>query len=563
MLLVMEQSNNEDKLRDLTARYMDLKQQRQQFEPRWTEAQEFVDSAILSWDNLGQVPKQPHRYSSLPCNYLNILVNGLVGYSISPNIVWFKLSLQDQTMLDLYKVKDWLEDCERVMLAKFNNSNLYSQASKFVSDAAVIGHSLMLIDEDIKGGRLRFTKMPANEMYIDTNEYGEVDTVFRRYNMTIRNCIKFFGIDKVDQKIKELYEDVKNWNTPVEIIQAVLPREDFNPEHKDAKNKPYAVYYIDNTNHKIIDESGYDDNPYAVFTWNRYPGFSYGSSPAMDAICDIRGLNIAKKTSWTIAQTAAEPPMKISEDIREVNIVPRGHTYVTGPDQIIEPIRTGDNYPITLEVLENMKQDIKDWFNVDFFLMLQQKTAQMTATEVMELQGEKAATLSNLIVNLNEALLKIIQRSFDILMKSGELPPVPDSLAGRAAAMKVDFVGPLSQAQKKYHTMGGTLQAINVIGPVMQMYPNAADFIDGDMLMKTAMEGQGMPANIIREDKDVNKIREERAKAQQEQAAQQQQMAMAQTLMQNANKMGQAPEEGSIMAELGSQMAGALGGARR
>ena len=550
--------NKEETLRDLTSRYEALRQERVQFEPRWTEAQEFVDSAILSWNNLGAVPKQPNRYSSLPCNYLNVLVNGLVGYSISPNIVWFKLSLADQRQLDEYGVKDWLEECERVMLAKFNSSNLYTQAAKFINDAAVIGHAVLLIDEDLKQHRLRFTKMPANEIYLDINEYGEVDTIFRRYNMTIRNAVVFFGEDKVSQKVREDYKDVKKWNNKIEIIQAVMPRTEYNPDFLDNLNKPYAVFWIDNSNHEIIDESGYDDNPYAVFEWDRFPGFAYGASPAMNAICDIKGLNIAKKTSWTIAQTSAEPPMKISEDIREVNITPRGHTYITSADQIIEPIRTGENYPITLQVLEDMKQDIKDWFNVDFFLMLQQKTSQMTATEVMELQGEKAATLSNLIVNLNEALLKIIQRSFDILMKAGDLPPVPVALQGTAASMKVDFIGPLAQAQKKYHTMGGTLQAIQTAGPILQMFPNAGDFIDGDELMKSALEGQGMPQNVIREDKDVDKIRQERALAQQEAEAQQQQLAMAQSLMQNANKMNTPVQQGSLMDELNNQLVGGL-----
>lgn len=553
----MEKSK-EELLKDLLSRYDQLRQTRQKFQGRWSEAQEFVDSAILDWEVLGNVPAQPKRYSSLPCNYLNVLVNGLVGYSISPNIVWFKLSLTDQELVNLYGVKDWLEECEEIMLAKFNNSNLYSQAPKLIGDAAVIGHGLLLIEEDLKSQRLRYTKLPANEIYMDINEYGEVDTVFRRYSMTVRNAIHFFGEDKVSEKTRADYQDVKKWNNTVEYIQAVMPREDFNPEYKDAKNKPWAVYYLDKDNNRIIDESGYDEFPYAVFIWDKYPGYAYGTSPAQNAICDIKGLNIAKRTSWSIAQTSAEPPMKVSEDIREVNLTPRGFTYLTSADQVIEPIRTGENYPITLQVLEDMKQDIKDWFNVDFFLMLQQKTSQMTATEVMELQGEKAATLSNLIVNLNEALLKIIQRSFDLMMKAGELPPVPLSLMDKQTAMKVDFIGPLAQAQKKYHTIGGTAQALGVMGPIMQMYPNAADYIDGDQLMKSALEGQGMPQNIIREDDDVQKIREQRAQQQAEQQAQQQQMEMAQTLMQNANKMSEAVQPGSVMDQMNKQRVGGI-----
>jgi hypothetical protein len=68
------------------------------------------------------------------------------------------------------------------------------------------------------------------------------------------------------------------------------------------------------------------------------------------------------------------------------------------------------------------------------------------------------------------------------------------------------------------------------------------------------------PQNIIREDDDVKKIRENRIKAQQEAAAQQQQLAMAQTLMQNANKMGEAPQKGSMMEQLNEQLAGGMNG---
>jgi hypothetical protein len=94
----------------------------------------------------------------------------------------------------------------------------------------------------------------------------------------------------------------------------------------------------------------------------------------------------------------------------------------------------------------------------------------------------------------------------------------------------------------------------------MQMFPNAGDFIDGDQLMKSTMEGMKMPQNVIREDDDVKKIREERIKAQQEAAAQQQQMAMAQTLMQNANKMGQAAQDGSMMDQNNKQLTGGMNG---
>lgn len=551
--------DQEQLYKELYSRFLQLQTERQKFQDRWTEAQEYCDRVVLSWDELRAIPEKPKRYSSLPCNYLNILVNGLIGYSISPNIVWFKLAASSSKLQEAYGVKKWLSAVEDIMLAKFNASNLYQAAAKMVWDAAVIGHGILQINEDVSSGRLRFTKIPANEAYLDINEFNEVDTVFRRYYLTIKNAVNFFGEDKLDEDYREAYKEIEHWNDTVEIIQAVMPRKDFNPEFKNAKNKPIAVYWLDPRHNKIIDESGYDTFPFAIFEWDMLPDFAYSTSPAQNAMPDIKGLNIAKKTSWQIAQTSAEPPMKVSEDIRQVNITPRGFTYVSSADQTIEPIRTGENYPITLEVLADMKQDIKDWFNVDFFLMLQSKQGKMTATEVMELQGEKAATLATLIVNLNDALFKIIEQSFSVLLKAGAFPQMPLALQ-RNGSLKIDFMGPLAQAQKKYHTMGGIVQATQVASGIMQMFPNSGDFIDGDELMRSALEGQGMPANVIREEDDVKKIRTQRLEMQQAQQQQQQQVAMAQSLMQNANKLNEPVQENSLMAGIGEQMAGALNG---
>lgn len=551
--------DQEQLYKELYSRFLQLQTERQKFQDRWTEAQEYCDRVVLSWDELRAIPEKPKRYSSLPCNYLNILVNGLVGYSISPNIVWFKLAASSSKLQEAYGVKKWLSAVEDIMLAKFNASNLYQAAAKMVWDAAVIGHGILQINEDVSSGRLRFTKIPANEAYLDINEFNEVDTVFRRYYLTIKNAVNFFGEDKLDEDYREAYKEIEHWNDTVEIIQAVMPRKDFNPEFKNAKNKPIAVYWLDPRHNKIIDESGYDTFPFAIFEWDMLPDFAYSTSPAQNAMPDIKGLNIAKKTSWQIAQTSAEPPMKVSEDIRQVNITPRGFTYISSADQTVEPIRTGENYPITLEVLADMKQDIKDWFNVDFFLMLQSKQGKMTATEVMELQGEKAATLATLIVNLNDALFKIIEQSFSVLLKAGAFPQMPLALQ-RNGSLKIDFMGPLAQAQKKYHTMGGIVQATQVASGIMQMFPNSGDFIDGDELMRSALEGQGMPANVIREEDDVKKLRTQRLEMQQAQQQQQQQVAMAQSLMQNANKLNEPVQENSLMAGIGEQMAGALNG---
>lgn len=552
--------DKEELIKSLETRWQQLKDNRAKFEGNWTEAQTYADNVVMNWGKPGEVPSRPKRFTSKPFQYNKTLVAGILGYAVSPSLVWFKLGMENTELLKEYGVKDWLEKCESELLAMFNRSNFYREMNPTVKDATCPGHGVIFIEEDVENARLRYIHFPINELFLDVNAYGEIDTCFRWYADTLRNIVDFFGEDNVSEEMRRQIKEPSHWNDSHEILMCVYPRENYNPEFKNAKNMPYACIYMDLKERHILKESGYREFPFAVFEWERYPGFAYSSSPAQDALPDIKALNIIKKSSLQIAQTSAEPPMMASQEMHDIDLSPRGITYLPTKDSRLEPVRTGENYPITLQELDNYEQAVKDWFYVDYFLALQEKQGQMTATEVMELQGEKAATLSTFIVSLNEFLSNIIERSFNLLMRAQMLPPPPMALMQQQSILKIDFTGPLAQNQKKYHQMGGTVQALNAIGPIMQMFPNAGDFLDGDELMKSTMEGMGMPQNIIREDDDVKKIREERIKAQQEAAAQQQQMAMAQTLMQNANKMGEMPQEGSMLSEINKKLAGGMDG---
>ena len=324
---------------------------------------------------------------------------------------------------------------------------------------------------------------------------------------------------------------------------------------------PFASVYIDEGNDHLIQESGYREFPYAVFVWDKISGTAYGESPAIYALDDIRLLNLAEESRIKIAQMSAEPAMNVPSTMKgSENVVPRGYNYYDDPSQIMTAIKTGEHYPISLEVVASIEDRIKDWFHVDFFLMLQRQGADrrnMTATEVMELQGEKAAALSDMVVSLNDPLQKIIQRSFNLLLRQGKIPPPPEALRNSGARMKVDLIGPLAQAQKKYHEASGIAQGLSLAGGVAQIAgPAALDAVDFDRLIKTGLEGAGVPQNVIREDEDIAAIRQARAQA--EARIRQQALALEQqkNVLGNFNKLNEPLKQGTALEELDRMMAG-------
>jgi hypothetical protein len=492
------------------------------------------------------------------------------------------LSLANTDVLDRYGVKDWLEAAERALYAEFARSNLYAQVPGLVGDAATYGHGAMLIDEDVLNARLRFTTLRLPEVYLDSNEYDEVETVFRYFTMTLKNAASFFGEEKLSQVTRQDYGDKKKWHNEVNIIHAVYRRQDHDGEKQDAKNMPFASVYIEDGQDHLIEESGYRDFPYAVFIWDRIVGTGYGESPAIHALDDIRLLNRTEEARLKVAQLAAEPPVNAPDEMRpEVEVVPRMNktapngndrvgrgrdlilpglvNYYDTPDKIMTPVNVGMNFPITIEVTNSVEERIKDWFNVDFFLMLRHQGAgrnQMTATEVMELQGEKAAVLSDLVVNLNGALARIVQRSFSILWRQGKIPPPPDVVAQYGARLKVDFIGPLAQSQKRFHETGGIGQSLQIAGAIGQIQPSALDVVDFDEMMKNGIEGTGGSQLVIREDEDIAKIRQARAQAEAEARRQALAMEQQKNVLGNFNKLNEPLKQGTALEAMGNQIAG-------
>ncbi len=546
-------------LEEIKTEFEYLKTERAKYESDWKDTENYVRASLYDWTGTTKKPPRPDRYTSRPAHNLTTLVSGLLGYTISPNITWLKLSLEQMDWLKYAGVKDWLEQAEKAFYAAVNRSNLYSEAPIFLKDAATFGHTAMLIDEDLNEGRIRYSTRPTPEVYLDVNEYDEVDTVYRSFSMTIRNMVSFFGEDACHHEVKQKNKEKGSRNNTVNILHAVYPRKDADPEAMDIKRAPWASLYIDLDNDHLIEESGYWENPFACFAWERIPGSAYGDSPSMQALPDILLLNKAEEARIRLAQLSAEPPMNVPNKMRgSENVVPGGFNYFDRPDEILTPINTGANFPITINVTQDIESRIRDWFHVDFFLMLQAREGQKTATEVIELQGEKAATLSSIIVNMNNFLASLVRRTFNILYRQGKIPKPPQVLAGTGAQIKIDFVGPLAQAQKKYHQAGGITQSMALVAPVLQLFPETKDYIDGDRLAVGILDANGFPQSALREDDEVKGIRDARAqiaeKQEQKAIAMQQQGAV----MQNMDKLNQPIKQGTVLAEVGKQLAGGM-----
>ena len=291
-MIVKKGLSGRDRAEALLKELAVLKSQRAPYEAGWEEAQKFVSSVTLrfadSGDDSDRQYETPRRISSRPSSFMNTLVSGICGYSINPNIMWQKLGLEDEELESRHGVKDWEEKADRACYREYNHSNLYGQMPPFIESAVITGHAVMLVEEDLARQKIRYAAMDTREVYLDTNEYDEADTLFREFYMTLEKAAAYFGFESLAPELRLLRDDEGAPARPVRILHAVYRNKDQDGENRLAGKFPYASVFVDCEHRHIMQEGGYHDFPYAVFYWKRTMGKKYGIGPAQMALNDIR-----------------------------------------------------------------------------------------------------------------------------------------------------------------------------------------------------------------------------------------------------------------------------------
>ena len=488
-----------------------LEEIRKPWELIWKDVAEYV---VPIRSDIEQSGKEGERrgtrvYNGTAISALQLFADGMHGYLISPSIQWFRLRMADASQNEHPEVKLWLQEVEKLLYGVFQRSNFYQAMSAYFEDGGSIGTATIYSEEDIGSGRVIFQTIHPAQIYIAENIHGMVDTVFRKYRISARNAVENFG-DRVSDRIKNASKN--NPYEKFEFIHAVFPRKERVPEKNDARNMPYASYWVEVSSQQVVRESGYRVMPYAVWRYKKGSDETYGRSPAILALTDIMTLNQISKTMLGVANLAADPPYNVPANMKgRVRIVPGGINYYEDANMVVTPVRLANNYPVGVDREDRVRQIIEEHFKVDFWVMLARSERQMTAVEVMERQGEKAVVLGAAIGRLiSECLNPIIDRVFQIELDAGRLPPVPDILLEQGGDIDVDYMGPLAQAQKRLFKTYGIIHGLEGIRPIASIRQDVLDIIDFDEITREVLESSGFPQKAIRPREQVQAIRQAR-----------------------------------------------------
>lgn len=534
----------------LKKRRESLKEERRRWVPHWRELQEYIDPLRGRFDDETSYQKNRPNFQKIitgrSIKARKTLSSGMQSGLTSPSRAWFKLSVADPDSVT-QAVKEWLDIVHERMMKVMGSSNFYQEIEATYDELATFGTAAMIIEEDFDNV-IRCKTFTAGTYFAATDASGMINTFLHDRWMTVQQIVGEFGYDKCPDSIKRKWRDD---DMDERIMVTNLIETDYGNEEGRIKS---CWYTADNDGH-LLREGFFRKFPVMFPRWHTVFGSDYGYGPGTIALSDIKQLMRMQKDKLIGVAKQVSPPLLVSNSLMGQGIytAPNAITYSSteggDADKQVSPL-----YPVSLNLsdlrasIADTEAAINESFYVDMFLMLQSRdNPQMTATEVAERRTEKMTVLSPVLERLEEELLTpAIVRIFDIMMDAGVIPEPPEDIQTMGTGLKLDYVSIMAQAQQAAG-LQPLQQMSGYVATLLQSFPEISDKLDFDKIVEHYHMYIGTPADIIREQEEVDAIRQQRQQQLQQQQGMEQmvqgagaleRVASGAELMSNAGQFG-------------------------
>jgi len=461
------------------------------------------------------------------------LAAGMMAGITSPARPWFRLAIPDRDLMEFTPVKAWLMDVENIMREIFNRSNTYNSLHNVYAELGVFGTASMGVFEDFDNV-IRCKPYTIGSYMLALNGKDEVDTWAREYQLTVGQLIKQFGKDNVSSDVLRRWKngDTESW---VDLCHLVEPNDDRDIMSPLAKDKKFRSMYYElgqqrgDLKNKMLRRSGFDTFPLLTPRWDITGEDIYSvSCPGIDALGDVKGLQIAERKKYEAIDKHVDPPLQAPASMRnKINRIRPGdivfHDDVTGKG-VRSIYEVSPNLQYMMQDIEKTEQRVSRTFYEDLFLMLANSNrSQITAREVAERHEEKLLMLGPVLERLhNELLDPLIDRTFNIALAAGIFPEIPVEL--QDTELRVEYISVLAQAQRLVAS-AGTEQLAGFVAQLTNIWPEARHKFNPAQAIDDFSAALGTAPDLVRGDDEYDEIIQ--AEQQQQQQAQQQQEAMA------------------------------------
>lgn len=514
-----------DLISALCARLEELRSQRNIYEPTWDEVSEFImpSQGSYSTDRSTDVERRSGRRLDSTAIVANrTLAARIVSEVLAPGTRYMEYRADDSEIDNLPKVRDFLANVSSQAMAMLEQTNFFLACSEATTQWSAHGTAAILMERDPVRKHMVFNSIPIHQLFIAENKDGKIDTVFRCYKMSLRQIEQAFGFDNLS---KSQQANIKmKPDEQVKIVHCVYPNPDFDPKKKAIQFAEFKTYYFSVDDRHIYTEGGYRAFPYKVTRFWKRAGETYGGSPGIDALADIRLLNALVDADLRIVQLEGYPPITAADDsvVMPIKIVPNGINYggisADGRRLIDRLLPPGPSNGQARQVtMEQKREAIRNAFFID--PLINRENSIRTAAEVAKRAQEELTGIAPFLTRYVEELIKPVFEDVLIFLLEYDqrlgILDMPDELQQTNAV--VSLTAPITKTYRgqELNNLLQFLQLLPAIAQVDQSIPQAVDWRATLDLLRDLL---AVSPHILLSEEEFNQIKQ--AAAQQAQLAQ-------------------------------------------
>ena len=558
----MRNNNRTPPLSACRKRAEDLRQARNTWETAWKDIRDYVSPGRGQFR--GEKPGAGERRDDRIINSTALLAHrvlaaGMQSGLTSPARPWFRLAVHDPALGQYGPVRNWLDSVQDRMLTVLSRSNVYNGLHVIYGEVGAFGVGAVILLGDYRDV-IRCRPYTCGEFCLGVGPDLRVDTVLREYSMAAAQMVGEFGDESVSEAVRTAYRD-HSTEKQFQVVHLIEPNDDRVEGLPGARGMAWRSLYWEEAGDRGVEDEraflrvgGFEELPVMAPRWDVIGSDAYGRGPGWVVLGDAKMLQKMEEDKLIALDKLINPPMEANANLMRtgVNVLPGGVTFIENGAQGTSGLKPA--YQINPDLqsqmfcIQEVQKRIESGMFQDLFLMLAQTDRrQITAREVAERHEEKLLMLGPVLERLESELLDpLIDRTFNLMLRAGLIPPPPEELAGMP--LKVEYVSILAQAQRM---VGITAieQVAGFVGNLAGVKPEVLDKFDADEAVDRYGEMLGVPPGVVVPDEIVAKVREQRAKAQAEQAKAQEAQAMMAQLTQGAQAASTTAQAAKLLAE--------------
>ena len=417
---------------EIVRRFESLWSERKNVETQWQAIEQFVapfkgkffspnsGESGLDWQSSRRI------YDATAVQAHIQLAASIHGSATNPAIRWFDFQWRDIKLRDNHEAQMWIEAAGKRVYDELQDSNFNLEANNVYRNLASFATAAITEEPNADvGGKwagVTFTSVPIKQVYFEPDDKGQCVNFYRFLQWPSSKLVAKFSYEKCPENVQKAYD--KRSNETFDVIFCVYRRHDKEKAKGNMlkpEDRPYGWSYVMRSDGSAIESGGYYEMPAYVVRWELTDESMWGNGPAHYALADILTLNQLVELDLRSREKVIDPAILYGERAL---------------------LNTLDLDAVESTIVR-LQQAVRKYFYIDQ-LELKESPA-MTATEVQVRYEMMQRLLASTMSRLKEDFLDpLIQRTFNLLLRAGELGDIPEG----ANDYDISYVGPLSRSMK-------------------------------------------------------------------------------------------------------------------